>query len=1306
MPPRTVGWADLLRMTAALPRSQWAAAAEAMGYVWAPAACPPVAAPEPEAIGFDIPPPRVFREPELGRPPAASPVQTEPMLWRIGADLADRQALAAPAWFDEQGAEGCFESDGRFVLPVAAPLLRRSRLARFLRGELAAPRPGSQVDLVWAVARLARLRPLVPLRRKSRSLWPHRLQVVLQTDASLGPLRFDLRRAANLVRRWLGERVSWFECPGGPQRMLDGRRHEARLRHDGSRVVVLGDAGSYHDSQRVQADWLRWARRLGRNGRKPLLLAPLPRRRLSEAATAAFDIALLDESAALRLQSAATARAAGDSRSTARGNDERRCTSPALVALTALLAGLSAVEPALLRLVRRAVRAAAIDAANIAAEVDFVRLPSVEWDGACCRVRPGCEPAAIERWRHAAGDDVTKIGLVRLVEHWSQALSPLLQAERAQVWRQCWPEAAAPSAGAAGAEAAQVWRWLAAAMGRAEHPLGASLQAYLVWLGRCNPGLIGHGPLELQAAWILAHRDRLDRLELPEGLAVEQLAWLFDRLAPGGAPDVLMCEGLGAAARLRVGPATADAPAPLLRDLTGSSRFRIRAALQREEEHGIAMPAAIATHGRIGEPIMLPADRAWHVDVGPRRIVIEPFTPPQWAAEVWRDGADWFAALPAGRRLRWVPRRSFTLAGVTDGAANFTLPHGAWWDDADYRELVGDGGPIDCPPWANAGHGADPAGWWVAFAVNGVRQVMRFVAPGRFEMGSPPTEPGRLVVERLHPVVLTRAFWIADTACTQALWQAVTGANPSRFADDAQCPVETVSWQDVQEQFLDALAHAFPGLHLRLPTEAEWEYAARACGQARTAFHWGERIAAEQANFDGNLGRTLPVRSFVPNALALYQMHGNVFEWVEDSFAEYADGEAVDPLPAEPEAQTRVLRGGSWFDDARNCRSADRDTLGPQDRFASVGFRLARSLTACADQCSQRADRVGVGPDRVREPSERPATRRNVRRTAAGMALAPSSFADLRGRRTPAGDLDHTSAAPTRHRVEPLPPTMLPLPPVFPFAWAVAHGCDRFGLWLAFEVGGVRQRLRWLPPGSFWMGSPKNEHGRQDDELRHRVRLTQGFWLGETVVTQALWRAVLGGENPAQFAESPDHPVEQVSWDDATEAFLPALARALPGLTARLPSEAEWEYACREAGRAEGPFNFGDGIHADEANFDGRTPYRRGRSQLFRGMTTPVDTFAPNALGLREMHGGVWEWCQDWYAAYPECESCDPLGPESPGSGAPERVLRGGSWFNGARYCRSAQREAFDPRSRYPNIGFRLARGPFVEASEPAADRT
>ena len=224
-------------------------------------------------------------------------------------------------------------------------------------------------------------------------------------------------------------------------------------------------------------------------------------------------------------------------------------------------------------------------------------------------------------------------------------------------------------------------------------------------------------------------------------------------------------------------------------------------------------------------------------------------------------------------------------------------------------------------------------------------------------------------------------------------------------------------------------------------------------------------------------------------------------------------------------------------------------------------------------------------------------------------------------------------------------------------------------------------KFAWIPPGSFMMGSPKEEKEREENEILHKVTLTKGFYMGIYTVTQEEWQAVMGN-NPSKFQGEKNLPVEMVSWDDC-QGFIKKL-REKDKKQYRLPTEAEWEYACR-AGTTT-PFHFGETISTDQANFDGGTVYGNGKGGVFRRKTTQVGSFTDNAFGLYDMHGNVWQWCQDWYGDYPQKEVVDPQGTEK----GKFRVLRGCSWYHFPQYCRSACRFRNGPGYRHYGIGFRL----------------
>ena len=218
-------------------------------------------------------------------------------------------------------------------------------------------------------------------------------------------------------------------------------------------------------------------------------------------------------------------------------------------------------------------------------------------------------------------------------------------------------------------------------------------------------------------------------------------------------------------------------------------------------------------------------------------------------------------------------------------------------------------------------------------------------------------------------------------------------------------------------------------------------------------------------------------------------------------------------------------------------------------------------------------------------------------------------------------------------------------------------------------VKGVRYELASISAGTFQMGS---NNGASDEKPVHTVRISKRFWMGKTEVTQGVWQAVMGS-NPSGFKKGDAYPVENVSWDDC-QIFIQKLNQMVGGNAFRLPTEAEWEYACR-AGTTGDRYGNIDAIAWYYSN-SGNTTHIVGQKQA-------------NAWGLNDTLGNVWEWCQDCYGAYSAGYQTDPTGPAS-GS---YRVFRGGSWFNGAGAVRSAYRYRDTPGHRINDLGFRLASG-------------
>jgi formylglycine-generating enzyme required for sulfatase activity len=500
----------------------------------------------------------------------------------------------------------------------------------------------------------------------------------------------------------------------------------------------------------------------------------------------------------------------------------------------------------------------------------------------------------------------------------------------------------------------------------------------------------------------------------------------------------------------------------------------------------------------------------------------------------------------------------------------------------------------------------------------GINLDMVLIPAGKFKMGSPASEKGRRDDETQHEVTLTNLFYMGKYEVTQEQWEAVMGNNPSNGAIGAKLPVTTVSWHDCQE-FIKKLNAKTSGGY-RLPTEAEWEYSCRA--GTNTAYSFGDNLTKADANYvDSWIEKSLAVGSYKPNAFGLYDMHGNVWEWCEDWHAEYPTGAVTDPKGPST-GNGLVLRGGSFGGLVLTVRSSCRIFDQPSNRYCAFGFRLARTvdMKAAAVPAVTKPDPTLIKP------------------VTDGVLVAPFSEAKAK-------EVQKSVAKSLQKEVEE-----------------------------KADLGkGIKLEMVLIPAGKFMMGSPVSETDRGNRETQHEVTLTKPFYMGKYEVTQDQWEGIMGN-NPSSRTKGAKLPVTDVSWEDCQEFIKKLNAKTNNGY--RLPTEAEWEYACR-AGTST-VYSFGDSLTKSDANIGG-------------GIIKAVGSYKPNAFGLFDMHGNVWEWCEDWYANYPAEAVTDPKGSAT----GEVRVLRGGSSGYGGSLARSSSRnDGGAPTDRSHVVGFRLARTP------------
>lgn len=612
---------------------------------------------------------------------------------------------------------------------------------------------------------------------------------------------------------------------------------------------------------------------------------------------------------------------------------------------------------------------------------------------------------------------------------------------------------------------------------------------------------------------------------------------------------------------------------------------------------------------------------------------------------------------------------------------------------------------------------------------NSIGMKFVFIPPGEFEMGSTAEEIQSLVEDGKqrgvhdqlfftllaseaprHHVKITRPFWLGTCEVTQGEYQRIMAANPSGFSatgefkqkvagqDTSRHPVEMVLPEEAAEfcrRLSDASSERESKQQYRIPSEAEWEYACRA--GSTTRWYFGDDPAAcdEHAWYSTNSGlMTHPVGGKKANAWGARDMLGNAAEWCADWLGEdyYRRSPVVDPT-GPPTGFRRVHRGAAFTSGPNNVRPAARYRLDLADRRGrGCGFRVV---------CE-----IGVVQGKTASGT--------VRARGAGTPSSPPS--PFLG---PEGNWKLAPGAP--------PPAIAP----FDAKKAREHQ-EAWAKHLGMPVemtNSIGMRFVLIPPGEFDMGSKEEEivwateegKNRKEQESyfagipseapRHPVRITKPFCLGTHEVTQDEYERVTG-VNPSSFCpkqmkasafkppldrkwveqraedvqriaakDTSRHPVEMVSWEDAI-AFCERLS-SLPKeraarRTYRLPTEAEWEYACRAGSTTK--WCFGD----DPSELKEYAWFRSGSGR----MTHPVGEKIPNAFGILDMYGNVWEWCMDWFGQdyYRQSLLVDPGGPSS-GSA---RMLRGGTWHDFSDLCRSAFRLNSFPAYRAHDCGFRV----------------
>ena len=599
--------------------------------------------------------------------------------------------------------------------------------------------------------------------------------------------------------------------------------------------------------------------------------------------------------------------------------------------------------------------------------------------------------------------------------------------------------------------------------------------------------------------------------------------------------------------------------------------------------------------------------------------------------------------------------------------------------------------------------GSSPGG--VLFRDCGLCPAMMVVPAGSFTMGSPDSEDGRQANEGpQHVVTIAQPLAVGMREVTFAEWDACVKEGGCDYqpssSDRGNYPVVNISWEDAQVYLTWLSAHT--GHSYRLLSESEWEYVARA-GTA-TPYFFGNTISTDDANYNYAIGSTTTVGAYSANAFGLYDLHGNVWEWVQDCSHSSYRGAPDDGTAWEtPGCSKRVLRGGSWNDGWSGLRSAYRFDRSPNSRDGARGFRVARVLTGesitLPGQTYSTATDIGdlVNVQGIHIASSATSRSQINRFTLSERRLVRLGLDDLSENMDLylEGELSGTIAS-SKNRATADESIVHILDPGTYYARIVAVG-GKVSSSYAFsyesnpteviteDTGTVFQDCETcpymivVPAGSFTMGSPDGEDGREANEgPQHVVTIAQPLAVGMREVTFAEWDECVkegGCDYQPSSSNRGNYPVVNISWEDA-QVYLTWLS-AHTGHSYRLLSESEWEYVAR-AGTAT-PYFFGNTISTDDANYN-----------YAIGSTTTVGAYSANAFGLYDLHGNVWEWVQDCSHSSYRGAPDDGTAWETPGCS--KRVLRGGSWNDGWSGLRSAYRFDQSPNSRDGARGFRVAR--------------
>jgi len=944
-PQAAVGRADLLRMRALFGGEAASYIAEMLDFELRPEVKAPVELtfPKPEGVRPSKTAPVETKQPD---PEAELPNFFEPWYLKSFEPLpqvtrGEPQAYAALKPLDRSEMAANYAA----VIPRQIPILAWSQLWPYFRASLGQWRETGEVRVGKVIESMVSGRWPRVIPRETRLTWADSCQVILDFSPRLRPFRKDFEGVLEPLKdlRGKGGLEIWVADQGCRTRLRKYKERESKAYQAplaGTPVLVLSDLGMYLAEPEERQRWLALGQRLRHHQCVPLALVPCPRDQWDPDLANVWQLAAWDD--ADRLPPVVRRQYSHQSPLPEnRINQQRKQDN-----LAAFLAPAVSVQPEVLRAARKSLSP---QQADVGSEYALWNSPQGRRSTEEMVLNPEAKTHYLAKFAKF-GQEKGLALLALLKKHHAWMGEAVLNEERLTVFRQL---------GLPHEEEETYFQRMSKQVEAGNNCLGN----YVDDLSRRQPAVAWQHQPGLVVLWLQRNKEdvRAGKVAIPAGMDIEPFRWVLD-LEGEVTEWVLRLEGQNLVFQENQGAMQSDAwqQGCLLGKLAVQAGFLT---------HGPKPKGALRSLALTHHPILaLPQKQAWtlrgHDGIFQLQRLAHPERP-FWAKALGCDGRGLFGVAEdekGRRRIYWLPPGNIRVENKDRvHVGTFPLKTGTWMSQ-DQLGLF-ETGTFAQPEWCN-NIGVDEHGIfvdWMYWTKQGmlkklfgsanrvsVTQRFRWIWPGTFTMGSPEDEPGRDKDETQHEVTLSRGFWLANTACTQAFWQAITGEYPSEFKGE-ELPVENVSWNDCQKQ-LQRLNQEHPGLELRLPSEAQWEYACRAGTQ--TIFHFGNSTTTDQVNYRGTdplegspegeyRQKTVPVKALPANAWGLYQMHGNVWEWCGDWLADYTAEPQHDPVGPDS-GQNRVLRGGSWRFEGRYCRSAFRDGLTPDSRSDGSGFRLAR----------------------------------------------------------------------------------------------------------------------------------------------------------------------------------------------------------------------------------------------------------------------------------------------------------------------------------------------------------------------------